>query len=533
MSNIQFFHTETGYLLKPIHAKTGLKVNYGSKVMLLILVLSFFRGILAFTYELGNDEAYYWLYSQDLKWNYFDHPPLVALFIRISSLNLLLEDSEGFLRLSSIIGCALATWFLYKAVIVIHTPRAGWFAAILYNASFYAGLTAGVYLMPDAPQMVFWTLSLWMIAKIIAEPSAWKPWLLFGLAAGLCIMSKVHGAFIWLGLGTYVLLNQRSLFLRLQLYVAALITCAIVCPILIWNIEHDFVTYRFHSARVEVDNSVEVKGAAREFAGQMVFNNPVNVALIALGLVTWRRNDLSKFAALKVFNWVGLPLAGILLFVSFFKDTTLPHWSGPAYVSLLPLAAIRLSLVKRNSIFPTSLRWALGLFIGVMLSWTLIVYFYPGTYGSKQNALYGRGDITLDVYGWQKASEQFKAIYDDDAKSGVMPANTPLVTTYWWGAHLEYYMARPHNIQMLGIGNILELREYWWMNNKRKVSVSLNNAYCIMPSDETYDLPEQYYNVIELAKVIEVQRNGKPAHYFRVYRLKGLKAHASQLSLAK
>jgi hypothetical protein len=344
-------------------------------------------------------------------------------------------------------------------------------------------------------------------------------------------MSKVHGAFLWIGMGAFLGLNKRELLRKPQPYIATLITFIIASPILIWNIQHDFVTYRFHSARVEVDNSVELYGAAREFVGQLVFNNPVNVAMIILALTGWRKHNLSRYPALFVFKWVGLPLALILLFVSFFKDTTLPHWSGPGYVALLPLAAVRLSLIKRNSMFPHSLRWALGIFVGSLIAWTVVVFYYPGTYGTKKAALYGRGDISLDIYGWQDASRQFKAIYDEDIKQGLMPANVPLVTTYWWGAHIEYYMARPHDIQMLGIGTIHELREYWWMNNNRKASVNMNQAYCIMPSDESYDLPEQYYASMELAKVIEVERNGKPTHYFRVYRLRGLKPEAAQLSL--
>lgn len=531
MQYIQLFHSETSLSLRLRHPTTAISVIYAKKVLWLIFLLSVFRVVLAFTLELGNDEAYYWLYSQDLKWNYFDHPPMVALLIRIFTGNLLLQDHEGFLRLGSIVSCALSTWCLFKAVWLIHTPRAGWFAAILYNASFYSGLTAGLYIMPDSPQMVFWTLSLWMIAKILQEANKWKYWIILGIAAGLCIMSKVHAGFIWVGFGLFIIFKKRDFFKMPQLYGAALISAIIASPILIWNIQHDFVTYRFHSSRVTVDNSVEIRGAAREFVSQLIFNNPINVALIVAAFIGWRKRKLARFEALSVFNWIGLPLAVVLLFVSFFKDTTLPHWSGPAYITLLPLAAVNLSLINRHALFPQRLKWSLGLFIIVLTAWWSLVHFYPGTYGTKDAATFGRGDISLDIYGWEKGSAAFKQIYDEDVQRGIMPLNTPLVTTYWWGAHIEFYMARPHNIQTLGIGNIIELREYWWMNQHRKQSADMNYAYCIMPSDESYDLPEQFYNKIELARVIEIMRNGKPAHYFRVYRLKGLKQNVAHLSL--
>jgi len=530
MQNLQLFHSQTSLSAPPVPTRTSASLAYRTRVLWLIGVLSLFRILLAFTLELGNDEAYYWLYSQDLKWNYFDHPPLVALLIRLSTLNLLLQHQEGFLRLGSILCCALATWFLFRTVAAIHSARAGWFAAVMYNASFYSGLTAGLFIMPDSPQMVFWTFSLFLIVKVLEQEHSWSWWLLLGAAAGLAIMSKVHAGFIWIGFGLFIIFSRRRFLAKPQLYAALMITALVASPILIWNIQHDFVTYRFHSSRVTVDNSVEVRGAAREFVSQMVFNNPLNVALVLGALLSWRKKKLARFPALNVFLLIGLPLALVLLLVSFFKDTTLPHWSGPAYITLLPMAAVHLSTLNRHAVFPQRLQWSLGLFIAVLAAWWGIVHFYPGTYGTRKPDLYGRGDISLDTYGWQAAAEEFNRLYQQDVQNGIMPPRSPLVTTYWWGAHLEYYMAKPYGIEMLGIGNIVELREYWWMNRQRKARNS-SAAYCIMPSDESYDLPEQYYSQIELAKVIEVLRNGKPAHYFRVYRLKQLKPSVAHLSL--
>src|SRR5215212_5881352 len=33
--------------------------------------------------ELLDDEAYYWVYSKFLDWGYFDHPPMIALLIKL------------------------------------------------------------------------------------------------------------------------------------------------------------------------------------------------------------------------------------------------------------------------------------------------------------------------------------------------------------------------------------------------------------------------------------------------------------------
>src|SRR6187401_1293338 len=33
--------------------------------------------------ELQDDEAYYWVYSKYLDWGYFDHPPMIAVLVKM------------------------------------------------------------------------------------------------------------------------------------------------------------------------------------------------------------------------------------------------------------------------------------------------------------------------------------------------------------------------------------------------------------------------------------------------------------------
>lgn len=533
MQQIHYYHSERGSLHPAVVIKKPEGKNYKKRVLWLIGSLAVFRLLLSTMLQLGNDEAYYWLYSQDLKLNYFDHPSMVAIWIRLFTANLTLQDYEVFLRLGSVVSCGIATWAIYKTVSIIHSSRAGWFAAVLYNASFYAGLTAGLYIMPDSPQMVFWTLGMWAIAKISAEEWGWKAWILLGVATGLCIMSKVHGAFIPLGVGLFVLLHKREWLLKPQPYVALVIAAIIASPILIWNIKNDFITYQFHTERVTIENTTfDFVSFLSEVASQLFFNNPINTALIFIALFQWRKMDIGRWPALRVYNFIGLPFAVLLLFISLFRDTTLPHWSGPAYVSLLPMAAVYLARKNRTEILPVGTKWSLGIFVGVLVAWVGIVHFYPGTWGKKQQSNFGQYDISLDLYGWKEASKEFIALYNDDVARGIVPAKTPLVCTYWWGAHVEYYFCKPYNLQMFGLGSIHNIREYWWMNKKRSDSIRPENAYCIMPVDENYTLPTAFYKEVELAKVIEIKRGGLPAHIFNVYRLKGWKGDTHLKSTA-
>jgi 4-amino-4-deoxy-L-arabinose transferase-like glycosyltransferase len=497
--------------------------SYRKKTVVFVSALFIIKIILAFVLELGNDEAYYWLYSQYLQWNYFDHPPMVALWIRLFTVNLALEQYAGFLRLGSLVGCVLSSWFLFRALALLHSERAGWFAVVMYNISLYSGITAGLYIMPDAPEMVFWTLALLIIVRITKNDNSWTNWLLFGFVAGLCIMSKVHGAFLWIGVASYALFQKSDWLKKPKLYAALLVTLIVISPIFFWNIEYGFATIRFHSARVDVNRFVfQWRYFLKELGSEIGFNNPVNFFIIVSGLVAIYRRRVRYQQALAIFNFVGLPLAFLLLFISMFKNVTLPHWSGPAYVSLIPLGAVWLANCSYRQ-FPKILRWGTGVFLFGYLGYSFAVSFYPGTYGSHNERDLGRGDITLDMYGWRKAADQFDSLYKDDVAKGTMPSNAAMVTTYWWGAHVEYYFARPLQLKMIGIGKPQYLHEYLWINNNRISTADLNNVYFVVAVDERYSLPSALYRSSELALTIDINRSGEPAHRFLVYRLRGLK----------
>jgi hypothetical protein len=500
--------------------------RWNKKVFLAIILFSLLRLCMAGILELGNDESYYWLYSQRLQWNYFDHPPLVAIGIRLFTFNLALDGYEVFVRLSSIISCAFSSWFMYKAVSLISNKRAGWYAVILYNVSFYAGIVAGLLVMPDSPQMVCWTFCLWMVARIVKNDRDWKSWLMLGIAAGLCIMSKAHGIFIWFGLGLYILAKKREWLSRPQLYIALLLTIIVASPLLLWNWQYDFITWRFHSERVNITEAVKGKDSFfTELLSQVLVNNPINFVLILIALLAaWRASRVQP-AALTIYQFIALPMILLLIFISIFRDIW-PHWSGPAYTSLLPAAAIWLDKRKTPVLYPGWLRWSTVVFLLFLLAWPLTVRFYPGTFGSRENTDLGKGDFTLDKYGWDDAGKIFIDLYHTEQAQGRMPPGSPVVCSKWWGAHLEYYFCQQGDIPVIGLGNITEIHQYAWLNEERRDETNMTAAYCIISSIEKGQIPtvfKDYYARMDLVRIIPVSRNGEPAQYFYVYRLTGWK----------
>ena len=70
---------------------------------------------------LHSDEAYYWLWSKSLALSYYDHAPMVAYFIKITTL---FSNNEIAVRFSSIIVTIILSFLLWKLVIKIFNNEA-------------------------------------------------------------------------------------------------------------------------------------------------------------------------------------------------------------------------------------------------------------------------------------------------------------------------------------------------------------------------------------------------------------------------
>jgi len=503
-------------------------MSYRNTLTWLIILGILARCIIASSIEFGNDEVYYWTYSQHLQWNYFDHPPMVAVLIRLTTFNLSLQQFELFVRLGSIICSAFASYFLYAAVSNVSNEKAALLSALLYNASFYGSIITGVFILPDSPQMFFWTASLFALSKLItSKKSVTIHWLLFGLLTGLTIMSKIHGLFIWTGLMLYVILYRRNWLSLPQLYLSMLVCLLVIAPFFVWNLQNNFITYRFHSSRL---GGIKFKGDnfLREIFGEIFYNNPVNVVVTFMALSWFLKNPGNvKNDFLKVSTLISIPMILILLVLAMFNDT-LPHWTGPAYITLLPLAAIYLSQGTENIVkIPRIVRFSLAFTSFVAIGGVLLINFFPGTLGNqKTTSKFGEGDVTLDMYGWREAAKKIDSLIVNDKKSGAMPANFQFVSNKWYpAAHIDYYIARPLNKFVIGIGEMNDLHHYVWLNESRLKKSTLRDAYCVFPSDYTCNVKELYadkFKSIDSVGAFPIYRSNRVSKYFCVYRLKNL-----------
>jgi hypothetical protein len=504
-----------------------------NKLYWLLAIATLLRIIVAIAIDLGNDEVYYLTYAQHLQWNYFDHPPMVALLIRLTTLNLFFT-SEFFIRLGPIVLAAVNTFLLYKITSQIKNEKAGFIAAVLFSSSIYAGVIAGIFILPDAPQLFFWITALYFLIQIVQSPETDAKWriniLLFGVFAGLCVMSKVHGVFLWFGFGLYVLIYNRKLLLNKYLYLSVIISVLIISPILFWNIENDWITYSFHSNRVTINNGINPDSFLREFIGGAFYNNPINYVLIIITLLAIIKNKCTVEVPVKrLLLLVSLPLIIVLLFISLFRDT-LPHWSGPAFVGLIILASSRLSELKINPKrilqLPKSVMASGILMVVVLVAGPLVINYLPGTMGKTAEDNLGTFDATLDMYDWDFFESEFETIRQNDIKSK-KTTTTFIINNKWFpAAHIDNYIAQPLQLDFVAIGNLDDIHTYHWLNQYRKPIQKGDDAYFITVSNNYSDpnlIYASQFEKINKPRIIKQYRGGKEVRNLFVYLMQAYK----------
>jgi len=500
--------------------------NYKKATLIVILISFIIRAFAAYNIELGNDEVYYWLLASNPALSYFDHPPMFAWFINLFSFGLTF-DNELFVRMSSLIVFSINTWIIYLIGNEIKNKRTGFIAVVLYQSSIYTFVITGIMIIPDTPLSLFWLLAMRSFIKAIAREkigkNEMKHMLLGGLFTGLAVLSKYQTLIIWFGVGAFILLYRREWLKKPHFYIAGLLTLISFTPILLWNKENDWANLSFQTNRISFFGEIEPLYFMRELLGQLVYNNPINVVLAIIAIASYHKKPFLKKYYWKTLLWFGIPLSVTFLFFSLFQPT-LPHWSAPAYFSLMLISAAWIEQISKRYIPSVSIV-AISLII-VALGTARLQINHGLFYGNQSDEInkLGEDDVTLDLYGWSQISSKF--LQQSFPKH---PETKTIVARKWYNAaHLDYYLARNNDFKLIALSDAIDIHEYLRINNIRGGIQQAENAWYISTSRSFQD-PNNYFsntfNTIQAVDTLSIYRNKKIVEYAFVYYLEGYKGN--------
>ena len=325
--------------------------------------------------DLSGDEAHYWEWSRRLDLSYYSKGPLVAYIIALSRIPLAgwsehVVGSEALaVRIPALVLAIGAGWGIY--VLALQTLRSsGQALATVALTATIPILACGAMLMTiDAPLTC---LYVWALVAIVCGLSSGRnlPWLVAGVLIAFGLLAKYTMLLIVpvLALALFTEPSYRGTLRRPGPYLAAAIGLLGLVPILIWNAQHQWVSFRHVAGQAGLagGSTFSLAGPVSYVAGQAAVVGPVwFVALLWALAAVWRRPraagaEIHDPAAVRLLlRATAVPLVVFLAFSPLAKIQ--PNWP----VLALPPGAIVLVLwLARKLRHPTrQARRAIRMFI--------------------------------------------------------------------------------------------------------------------------------------------------------------------------
>jgi len=314
-------------------------------------VVNLLQGI--FT-EIQEDEAYYALFGEHLAWGYYDHPPMVGLMTFLSSI--FFSGTLGVRFFTIIFSCLslFVIWLIANEKEIADQVRndAKKRSPILFFVLAFSIVMFNIYgfvTTPDASLILFSALFLLVYQRYLEE-NTWPKALLMGVTMALMVYSKYH-AFLLLGL---IVLSNLKLLKDGKFWVACLVALALLTPHILWQVNNDFPSFRYHLAGR--NEAFRWSYFWEYLPNQLLVFNPLTLGAVAYVLcidsrhrTSQRGNDMhSKLVFERGLHFI---LIGFFFFfwMMAFRGHVEPHWT---IVCIIPAVV----LVYRRALIDDKLR---------------------------------------------------------------------------------------------------------------------------------------------------------------------------------
>ena len=287
-------------------------------------------------YGYFRDEFYYIAASERLDFGYLEFPPLVALVTAFS--RLMLGDSPVALRLLPTLAGALV---VVLAGLMARELGGGRFAQGLAGLATLVApnfIVMGTFLSMDAFDQLFWVSAAYVLLLILKrdQPSLW---LLFGLIAGLGLLTKLSMLSFGFAVFVALLLTQsRRHLLTPWPWLGGAIGIAFLLPYVFWQIEHGWPTLEFWENYGE---KVDPASPLEFLVEQIVTMHPLTLPIWIMGLYYYLFSSAGR--PYRSLGWIY-----VVLFVLFVIQNAKFYFLAPAYPMLFAGALTIERFVQRR-----------------------------------------------------------------------------------------------------------------------------------------------------------------------------------------
>jgi 4-amino-4-deoxy-L-arabinose transferase-like glycosyltransferase len=347
---------------------------------LVVTAMTGLRMLYAGVLDLRTDEAYYWTWSKELpQLCFLDHPPMIAWFIKFGTS--IFGDTNLGVRFAGILAMA-ATQLLLADIVwrVTYNARAVMLAVLLPEAALYYGLLMAK-VAPDTAAIPFTVAMMWALVRLRESDDA-RWWLAAGLFGGLALLSKFTVVMLLPAVVAFTLVPdwRRRWLLSPYPWAAALIAVLLFSPVLIWNAQHDWASFKFQLVRATAARDVSLRTVGEYIGMQfgLVGFVLLPVTLSALVLTAWRGYRTREPVAILLSTAVLVPFLYFL-----WKSLTLrvgdtwPMFMWPIGFAAVAINIVMLARENRPAwMIRSTMRWArIAIISGIAMVVLVFVYY--------------------------------------------------------------------------------------------------------------------------------------------------------------
>lgn len=417
-------------------------MNSHREVLLLITFFTVIRILVASSFGLGVDEAHYFLYAVNLDFSYVDHPPLVGW--AHAPFYFLFGTNELLVRLPAILFFALSSFLAYLFTMEISgSKKISLLAVLALNSSFLFNALS-LMLLPDSILLVL-VFPLITVIRKMEEKGELKDFVLLGVILGLCGLAKYTSVLLVPPLVAYFFFKKRfDLIFSGYAVVSAAVAFLLISPVLYWNLQNEFISFRYQWSHVMGPSSIKVLSFLSSLGAQAGAYSPFLFGIACYGFVQGFRSNDERIRLSLLFG--GTVLA-FTLYVSLY-DLSLPHWASLFYLLFIPIGVYYLSLdastVKRRILLFS---------VGFSLVITLVLY---AELAAKWFAFPDYNSPFRDIYGFDTVAREADTVLREDPN----PRKALAVTDWTLGSRLIYY-SLPYKNKVFVVDRRTDQFDYW------------------------------------------------------------------------
>jgi len=393
--------------------------------------------------DLSPDEAHYWEWSRRLDLSYYSKGPMIAYLIYLGTS--VSGDTVFGVRIMAVIFSAFSSILLYNLGKNLYDEKVGISSAILIQMIPLFS-TFGVLFTIDSPFIFFWMLSLYLFWKaagiglrtkdLNSESQNSNPhissnnpptpplekggeggfekgghreiknfslvyWCLLGLSIGLGLLTKYTMASFYLCAFLFLSLvkEHRKLLLTKGPYIAFIISLLVFSPVIVWNINHDWVTFKHTAGQAHLEDGIQIslKSFFEFFGSQLGVITPLLLILMAVSIWGLRKKREGAFLF-----WFSIPVIAFFLLKSV-QAKVQANWALPGYLTgIIALSAYYIrGFYSQGKV--TKIVIATAILLSVLVT---AVAHYPSIINLPVKL-----DITSRIRGWKELGAEVTQIY--------------------------------------------------------------------------------------------------------------------------